>query len=311
MNDPTPWPTRWRDDVGVDEERRALLLAHRGCAPSKRQADLIWLGLESQLHIAPMAPPVAPAGPIATVAGALATKVTVTVVLLAAAGTGLGLRHAHTRARMAGQPTTAKASSRTASPVAGAPTLPTLPAMQAEPKPSPSEPPGLQGEPDSPGMARRRPATARALASTAKAGPTATSPSRPAAERARLAPSSPPGTDGMIAPPSYTARDLVAPRAPQLPRDEITPVNLLLLDSRRLELARAALRAKDPDRALRWLSASTSSALAQEREALTVEAMAAKPDLRTAAAERARRFLRTYPQSPYRSHIKAIAAQTK
>jgi hypothetical protein len=55
-------------------------------------------------------------------------------------------------------------------------------------------------------------------------------------------------------------------------------------------------------------SASAASAiLAQEREALTIEAMAAKPALRAKAAARARAFMTAYPQSPYRARIRAIA----
>jgi hypothetical protein len=82
-----------------------------------------------------------------------------------------------------------------------------------------------------------------------------------------------------------------------------------LAESRQLERARAALRARDPDRALRLLkpSAFPAAALAQEREALTIEALAAKPALRTQAAARARAFLAAYPQSPYRARIRVVA----
>jgi hypothetical protein len=87
-----------------------------------------------------------------------------------------------------------------------------------------------------------------------------------------------------------------------------SPTNELLEESRRLARARAALRALDPDRALVLLEtgAPGTPALAQEREALTIEALASKPASHATAAERARTFMRTYPESPYRARIKAI-----
>jgi hypothetical protein len=80
-----------------------------------------------------------------------------------------------------------------------------------------------------------------------------------------------------------------------------------------LARARAALRAHDPDRALELLEtgARGTAALAQEREALTIEALAGKPDSRATAAERARVFMRTYPESPYRARIKAIVFENQ
>ena len=89
------------------------------------------------------------------------------------------------------------------------------------------------------------------------------------------------------------------------------PVNELLEESRQLGRARAALLAHDPDHALELLKsdASRNTALAQEREALTIEALAAKPALRAQATARARAFMKAYPQSPYRARIRAIALE--
>jgi hypothetical protein len=68
------------------------------------------------------------------------------------------------------------------------------------------------------------------------------------------------------------------------------------------------LRTHDPDLALHLLGEGSvrTNELAQEREALTIEAEAAKPALRAKAAERASNFLRIYPHSPYRAHIQGI-----
>jgi hypothetical protein len=89
-------------------------------------------------------------------------------------------------------------------------------------------------------------------------------------------------------------------------------INALLDEGRCLASARAALHAHDADRALDLLkSVPSSAALAQEREALTIEAMEEKPDLRAAATERALLFLRAYPNSPYRARVKSLILERK
>jgi len=84
--------------------------------------------------------------------------------------------------------------------------------------------------------------------------------------------------------------------------------NELLEEGRRLASARAALRAHEPEHALELLQKGTAGthALAQEREALTIEALASRPASRAQAAARARTFMATYPDSPYRARIKAV-----
>ena len=96
------------------------------------------------------------------------------------------------------------------------------------------------------------------------------------------------------------------PASPALAAEAAT--NELLEEGRRLARARAALRAHDPERALALLQtgAAGTAALAQEREALTIEALASRPSSRAQAAERARAFMRAYPDSPYRARIKAM-----
>lgn len=99
--------------------------------------------------------------------------------------------------------------------------------------------------------------------------------------------------------------------ASRVPPPAEAATNELLEESRLLAKVRAALRAHDPDRALRLLDTARGTAsLAQEREALTIEALAARPATRAAAVERARALLRAYPQSPYRARIKALLSQS-
>jgi hypothetical protein len=91
-----------------------------------------------------------------------------------------------------------------------------------------------------------------------------------------------------------------------------TSVNQLLEESRCLDRARTALRAGAVDRALRELDDCSRQirVLTQEREALTIEAEAAKPERRSRAVERARAFLLAYPDSPYRARIKALVFES-
>jgi hypothetical protein len=104
----------------------------------------------------------------------------------------------------------------------------------------------------------------------------------------------------------------VAPAATENAAPVIS-VNQLVQESRCLDAARNALRTGDADLALRRLRACSPEmlALVQEREALTIEALAMKPALRDSARGRARAFLIAYPDSPYRGRIKGIALDPK
>lgn len=115
-----------------------------------------------------------------------------------------------------------------------------------------------------------------------------------------------------------------APAAAALPAPAKTPEvrvtsapmvvsNELLEEGRRLSRARAALRAHDSEGALRLLQSGPagSAGLAQEREALTIEALWSRPSSRSEAITRARAFMAAYPDSPYRARIKALVLQER
>jgi hypothetical protein len=89
--------------------------------------------------------------------------------------------------------------------------------------------------------------------------------------------------------------------------------NQLLEEGRRLSRARAALRAHDPEGALRLLQSwsDSNAGLAQEREALTIEALGARPSSRAEAERRARAFMTAYPDSPYRARLKALILEDR
>jgi hypothetical protein len=104
-----------------------------------------------------------------------------------------------------------------------------------------------------------------------------------------------------------------APEIRELPevREAPAPVvvnNELLEEGRRLSRARTALRAHDPEAALKLLQSGPAgnAGLAQEREALTIEALWSRPPSRAEAEKRARAFMLAYPDSPYRARLKAL-----
>lgn len=108
------------------------------------------------------------------------------------------------------------------------------------------------------------------------------------------------------------------PAPAKVPEIRATPApmvvsNELLEEGRRLSRARAALRAHDSESALKLLQSGPagSAGLAQEREALTIEALWSQASSRSEANTRARAFIAAYPDSPYRARIKALVLQER
>jgi hypothetical protein len=322
-------PVRWRDpNGGADAETRALLSSDRGPVPSGDEANRIWAGLETELHLGPVPAHTPLVGPATatTGTGALAGKITLAVVLVAAVGAGVALHGSHSRGRQEGAPVqnTTRAAPSEKARFAGAATagrvamVPATESVAAAPTAKPVAAPAAS-------IAREihsrsgRPAQAKATGN----GPAQASPG-PAAVEVQEHPqlqAEPMQREDKPMPSSWAPSPLPSPSLAKSsetyplaqvsipPEEAPVPVNQLLEESRQLERARAALRAHDPDRALRLLKlgASRTTALAQEREVLTIEALAAKPSLRAKATARARSFIETYPQSPYRARIRAIA----
>jgi hypothetical protein len=89
--------------------------------------------------------------------------------------------------------------------------------------------------------------------------------------------------------------------------------NELLEEGRRLSRARAALRSHNPEGALKLLQSGPAgnAGLAQEREALTIEALWSRPASRAEAERRAHAFTAHYPDSPYRARLKALILEDR
>jgi hypothetical protein len=138
----------------------------------------------------------------------------------------------------------------------------------------------------------------------------------PTAERPMVSPASAPVAP---VPPEPVPAVVVAPppRSPALPTRESppaprsSPASRLAEEGRVVLDARRALRAGDAASALRRLEAARAAfaggALVQEREALTIEALA-QLGRHEAAAARAQAFLRAYPGSPHAAAVAKLSA---
>jgi hypothetical protein len=100
--------------------------------------------------------------------------------------------------------------------------------------------------------------------------------------------------------------------APSRAADEPRQRNQLALESRMLTDARAQLRSGDPRGAMATLdklqSRSPRGILAQEREVLTIQVLAALGDT-AGAGRRAKAFLDTYPNSPHAPQLRRFAGE--
>ena len=285
-------PARWRDpNGGADAETRALLLGSDAGAPTDTERERIWSGLAPQVQAPPTPPHVPPA---AVSSGVVLGKVTLAVALVVATAVGWhAVRSREPSPRSIPEARVAHGPSKGPAAV----TAPTVaPGVPAAPAPVVEKPTGRSPRPASPSLTKaitsgRFPPTVRTTGESGSVVRDTASPqSHGSAELARE-----------TAPTERT-------RSPEVGAPPQLVSNELLEEGRTLSRARAALRARDPVSALRLLQGTVrTAALAQEREALTIEALAARPRSRAEAAERARAFLAGYPDSPYRARIRAVA----
>lgn len=106
--------------------------------------------------------------------------------------------------------------------------------------------------------------------------------------------------------PAQTGASAAATASPAAPISQLSEENRALLQ------ARQALRSNDPAGALGLLEQSQKrfprGALAEEREALTIEALARLGDT-ARSATRATAFLRNYPRSPHAADVRRYVAR--
>ncbi len=290
-------PLRWREaNSEAEADVRALLASHEAEAPSPSERKRIWSGLLPRIQHLPAPPPVTPAAPIAaTGTAALVTKVSLGVALVTAVGAGVYVARSRPDA------------------VAPVPTR-SVPSPGAPPEiPKPVIPPTLE-----PATMAGKPVLERPKSRRPKTSPPVPTPAKPAEapepetvasvsvvvsnellqEDRRLSRTRAPAPAQTVGPQKSA---IVAP-AP------VVVSNELLQEGRRLSRARAALRAHDPETALALLQAGSgaTAGLAEEREALTIEALWLRPSSRGEAQLRARAFMTAYPDSPYRARIRAL-----
>jgi hypothetical protein len=332
-------PARWREPLGgADPETRALLLEDRPPVPSAVEVKSMWSSLAAQLPLLPILPP-APPAPSNIPAGAAATgtllgKITL-VAVTTAVGAGVGwqgfrARHRTTNDHRAAiskvAPPSAPPRARELAsfdPVTASTTISVSTGVPPTALPMARVPVPMRPDPLPEKHTRPRP-----LAE----GPRSPQPPQavgPALEDVRELEALDEQAVSVWPPPTWPAPAVGEAKGPPVGEAQGPPVvipravapvgrpspyaiNALLDEGRCLASARAALHAHDADRALDLLkSVPSSAALAQEREALTIEAMEEKPDLRAAATERALLFLRAYPNSPYRARVKSLILERK
>jgi hypothetical protein len=290
-------PARWRDPSGgADAETRALLLGGASEGPSSHERERIWSSLAPQVQALPAPQQAAPtATPVGS--GIVLGKVTLAVVL--AAGTGIGwyaVRSHGPSTRSVPEAQSANAPSERATTVAAPTVAPTT---------APSVPAATPAARANTPPRGRRPGSS-AIAKTEEsrqAEPGAPLRAEPASVRPAELP--------QVARKTEMSEATAARIQPAGPPPQVVS-NELLEEGRTLSRARAALRARDPAGALKLLQgAARTAALTQEREALTIEALAARPKSRAEAALRARTFVLAYPDSPYRARVKAVALENQ
>lgn len=135
----------------------------------------------------------------------------------------------------------------------------------------------------------------------------------PAVKAVRLAPAGSPVEPRRVAPPAPAAPAPVsaAPSPSSETRARAATPSQLREESLAVLDARSALRSGNAARSLQLLGQASArfprGALGQEREALTIQALAQAGQL-AAAKRRAAAFLRAHPQSPYAVDVERVAA---
>lgn len=319
MND----PKRWLDEESeAEDQERALLVLGLGAEvdPPSAAEDATWQALLRQIgpgspgsDSPPDPPPAPPAdgGPIgasalpktALLASPL-SKIVLSMSLLGATTGVLLSRAPHDPA----PPAVSAAKPRPAPPRAAASVEPRVlvPESSAESPPAKLRaelPPAIPADP-----ARRRETPAASHPSDgesiAHTGP-ATEPA-PTASAALAEP--PPAVEHAPGAPSE------APKSAEAPESASERMQKLLGESQLVSQARAELQGGNAAAALRTLARLDAEfpqgKLRQEREVLTIEALAASGQ-RAAAAQRAEAFLRLFPRSPYAARLQTFVPSVR
>jgi len=268
-------PTRWAENDAdlTEEERRVLAAGLRPAEVPRNMQNAIWGALGRKLPLAAASSTVAATATKAAASLSL-VKVGLTGVLLGSVATGawVGGEHLLSSTAHSARPVPSAAAPRRALPRVEPPATSAAPIPALVPVPELPSPP----------VAHDRPSTTR----------------EPPSEAPRVDTRSTPGP--AVAPErSVASFPLPAPAAP-------SAAGTAILESRRVADARALLRKGDARGALATLDGVRrdfpNGVLAQERDALTIEALLALGD-RQRARELATAFLARYPGSPHRATV--------
>ncbi len=275
---------RWLSDDGdaLPHERR-LLQSGRELGPSREQEQALWASIGAGIGSAggqSQAPSNPTAAPSSAVTGA-GVKAIVLVGILGAIGAGVLLFGRQSSVAPVPAPSVALTTAESVT---------QLPALPQEPSrafgPSDSVPISVNDLPIATGVQPRG-------AMTPQIAPAASAPAPSEEKPAAAAP-----TDSAPLAPAVASVQPESERAASMLREE----------SQALERARQALHGGDAVEALRRLNQMAArfprGVLGQEREALTIEALAMSGQ-RAVASQRAAAFLRANPNSPHAARLRS------
>lgn len=294
-------PKRWTaDGGGATRGERDLLRLGASHEPPASAKDAVWTALLAQI---PPMPPGSSGGGGGGAPGAGGAKVAAGAKAAAGAASGSAAV-----AGAVGGGVLKSALIGAGSALALIATYTVVTPAQAPSAPAPttietttSDPGARSAPPGSPGQHAATSPVAREMPGIA--GSTATPDSMAPPGTPVVAASGEPRAGGA----APNSKGLVGSAGASAPPDRETR---LLEESRRLAEARDALRRGDASGALAQLAdlqrAVPGGILGQEREALTIEALA-KSGRSSEAQTRARAFLQAYPQSPHAARVEAFA----
>lgn len=281
-------PKRWLEDGGgATDAERDLLRSAEQVEPATGASEAMWAALATRLPPSGGGGPPPDTGPSGGPGGGAGP---------AALGSSLGaktLAAAVVAAVIAiGAVATLRSSSTT-------PVAPLAPHSSVSPLPPAASAPALPIAP------------LPVISPPAVVAPSANEPDSPTSPPARL--SAPRAAQHQVGAPAPVASHttpapttLSAPTAPPAPT---APLDALRDESALVAAARTALRRGDGAAALASLELARTrhprGALLQEREVLTIEALAQRGDADT-ASRRATAFLRAFPTSPHAAHVRTF-----
>jgi hypothetical protein len=285
------FPKRWLDDDDAPAQLRDVLRSDRDMDPPAGAERAVWIGLMGQIGGAGAGGAAGAGAASNGAAGGAAATGTGTSAGVAGTGTGTAASGGLLKAILVGA-------------FSGVVAVSGYSALEPSITPPAAPPPAEVGAPSPVERPQDKPSGPVAAPSPE---PSSAAPASPpaASQGAGPAPSATSGSEPSSGSPAASADPSAAAPAPA-PGSPEERESRLREESEMLRQARAALRGGDTGGAMRLLEQARQKfpggVLGQEREALTIEALA-KGGARDVASARAAAFIQAHPQSPYAAKL--------